>query len=91
METITDKDLKSHGIQAFEDVLKKRRAAFVRSNGRDAYVVVRIEDYADMRKAEFLHQAHEVRADYEAGRFNIESVEDHVKRITDGPDEPGLR
>jgi hypothetical protein len=42
-----------------------------------------IEKYARLREYELAIAVQEAKADVEAGRYNMDSVADHMKRVTD--------
>jgi len=77
MQTINANDLKKHGItscSADETLITVR--------GRPAFVVLTLERYESLSMADLSFAVAEAQADYEAGRYVVESAEEHVKRIT---------
>ena len=83
MNAVTANELKTRGISAVEDVLETEQEVIISVRGVDKYVVMRLEKYARFRDAELDLAVKEARADYEAGRATTESVDDHMKRVTD--------
>lgn len=83
MNSITANDLKTRGVKAVEEALQNEEEVLVSVRGRNAYVVTSVENWARMREYELESAIREVRADYEAGRYETGSVEDHIKRITE--------
>jgi len=56
---------------------------FISVRGQDRYVVMDLEKYAKLREYELAIALQEAKADVEAGRYSIESVADHMKRVSD--------
>ena len=83
MNTITANELKIRGISAVEDQLENEDEVIISVRGKDRYVVMSLEKFARLREFELDMAVKEARADYEAGNTVTESVEDHVKRVTD--------
>jgi prevent-host-death family protein len=83
MNAITANELKIRGISAVEDQLENEDEVIISVRGKDRYVVMSLEKFASLREFELDMAVMEARADYEAGNTVTESVEDHVKRVTD--------
>lgn len=83
MNAVTANELKTRGVSAVEDVLKTEEEAIISVRGTDKYVVMSLEKYARLREFELAMAVEEARADYEAGRITVESVDGHMKRVTD--------
>jgi len=85
MNTITANELKIRGISAVEDQLENEDEdeVIISVRGKDRYVVMSLEKFASFREIELDMAVKEARADYEAGNTVTESVEDHIKRVTD--------
>jgi len=83
MNAVTANELKTRGVSAVEDVLKTEDEAIISVRGLDKYVVMSLEKYARLREFELDMAVKEARADYEAGRITEESVDEHMKRVTD--------
>jgi len=83
MNAVTANELKTRGVSAVEDVLKTEDEAIISVRGLDKYVVMSLEKYARLREFELDMAVKEARADYEAGRVTEESVDEHMKRVTD--------
>jgi len=81
---ITANDLKTKGVSLIEEETSEYGEAVITVRGKVKYVVLPIEKYNELREYELLAAAEESRKDIEEGRFNTESVEDHMKRITRG-------
>ena len=83
MNAITANELKTRGVSAVEDRLENEEEVIISVRGKDRYVVMSLEKYARLREFELDMAVMEARADYEVGRIITESVEDHMKRVTD--------
>ena len=83
MKAVTANELKTRGVSAVEDRLKTDDEVIISVRGQDKYVVMSLEKYARLRAYELDIAVQEARADYEAGRATVESVDDHIKRVTD--------
>ena len=83
MNAVTANELKTRGVSAVEDALKTEDEVIISVRGLDKYVVMSLEKYARLREFELDIAVKEARADYEAGRVTEESVDEHMKRVTD--------
>ena len=79
MRTINANDLKKKGISAVEG--EEETLVIVR--GKPSFVIVRIDRYEVMSEKELTLAVAEAKADYKAGDYVAESVDDHIKRITE--------
>ncbi len=84
MSTIPANDLKTRGVTVVEEHLRESEEVLISVRGKEKYVVMSVDKYARLRELELDAAIAEARADYEAGRVVSESVEDHMKRVTDG-------
>ena len=83
MSTLTANDLKTKGVSAVEERLKKDDEVIISVRGKERYVIVDIEKYARMREYELTVALQEAKADVDAGRYTTESVAEHMRRVTD--------
>jgi prevent-host-death family protein len=83
MNAITANELKIRGVSVVEDRLEIEEEVIISVRGQDRYVVMSLEKYARLREFELDMAVMEARADYEAGNIITESVDDHMKRVTD--------
>ncbi len=82
MPHITANDLKTRGIAAIEALLVDGRTeAVVSVRGADRYVVMDLAHYQHLRECELEAALAESRADIAAGRFVVESADQHVARL----------
>jgi PHD/YefM family antitoxin component YafN of YafNO toxin-antitoxin module len=82
MENITANQLKTKGISLIEKHLAGNPELVITVRGKEKFVVMDMQQYNYLRECELDAALHETRADYEAGRFVTESVEEHIQRIT---------
>jgi prevent-host-death family protein len=83
MNTVTANELKTRGVSVVEERLETQDEVIISVRGQDKYVVMNLEKYARLREYELDAAVQEARADYEAGRVITESVDEHIKRVTD--------
>ena len=83
MGTVTANELKTRGVSAVEEQLETDDEVVISVRGQDKYVVMSLDKYSQLREYELDTAVREARADYEAGRVITESVDDHMKRVTD--------
>jgi prevent-host-death family protein len=83
MQSMTANELKTKGVSAVEERLETEEEVMITVRGQDKYVVMSLEKYARLRGYELDIAVQEARADYAAGRVIKESVDDHIKRVTD--------
>ena len=82
MNTLTANELKTKGVSAVESRLKDSEELVISVRGRNRYVVMDIEKYAKLREYELAAALEEARSDIREGRYQAESVDAHVKRLT---------
>jgi len=80
---ITANDLKTKGISALEAELAEGSEAIITVRGKGRFVVMSLEQYNHLRECELEAALLEVKADMAAGRVISESVDDHIRRVTD--------
>jgi PHD/YefM family antitoxin component YafN of YafNO toxin-antitoxin module len=83
MGTMTANELKTRGVSAVEEHLETEDEVVISVRGLDKYVVMSLDKYSQLREYELDIAVREARADYEDGRVITESVDDHMKRVTD--------
>jgi prevent-host-death family protein len=81
-KTITANDLKTKGISMVAEEVAQYGEAVVTVRGKGKYVIIPVERYNELREYELLAALEETRKDIAEGKFTIESVKDHIKRIT---------
>ncbi|MDQ2077082.1 type II toxin-antitoxin system Phd/YefM family antitoxin [Marinimicrobium sp. ABcell2] len=83
MNTLTANDLKTRGVSAVEEGLQYSDELSISVRGQQRYVVMSVETYNRLRELELAAAVAEAKADYHAGRYTTESVEEHMKRVRD--------
>ena len=81
MPSLTANDLKTRGVAAIEEALVQQTEALVSVRGKDKYVVMEVAHYHYLRECELdaaLAQSH---ADIAAGRYVVESAQQHMERV----------
>jgi len=79
---ITANELKTKGVSVIENNLSGVDELIITVRGKESYVVMNMEHYNYLRECELDAALHQAKADVEAGDFIVESVNDHVERIT---------
>ncbi len=79
---ITANDLKTKGISVVAEEVAQYGEAVVTVRGKGKYVIIPVERYNELREYELLAALEESRKAIEEGDYVIESVKDHIKRIT---------
>ncbi|MBN1930418.1 MAG: type II toxin-antitoxin system Phd/YefM family antitoxin [Desulfobacterales bacterium] len=82
MNIITANQLKTKGVSVIESKLANENELVITVRGKEKYVVMDMQQYNYLRECELEAALHETRADYQNGKFVIESVEEHIKRVT---------
>ncbi|MDE0838337.1 MAG: hypothetical protein OSB41_04715 [Kiritimatiellae bacterium] len=83
MSTIVAADIKRRGVSAFADALSEDGEAVITVRGKGRYVVMTIEKYGELRESELTQAVRETRADYEAGRVDDRTIDDHMRRLNE--------
>lgn len=80
--SISANELKTKGISAIENNLSQSKEAIITVRGKERFVVMNLEHYNYLRECELEAALHQARADVEAGKYIAESVDAHIKRVT---------
>lgn len=80
--SITANELKTKGVSAIESNLSGNDELIITVRGKESYVVMNLERYNYLRECELEAALHQAKADVESGDFVIESVNDHINRIS---------
>jgi hypothetical protein len=78
---ITANDLKVKGISAIEDITSSGIEAIITVRGKQKYVVVTMDEYNKFREYELEAAINESKMDIQEGKFHMDSIEEHLKRI----------
>ena len=81
MGTISANELKTKGIAAIKAALSCHPEVIVSVRGKDRSVVMDLDHYHYLREYELEAALTATRVDLAAGRFVVESADDHLKRI----------
>ena len=78
---ITANDIKTRGVKAIEDGLKKDDRLSITVRGRVKYVVLKAEDYESLRLAEMEMAYQNAVKDIEKGEYTVETANQHMDRL----------
>ncbi len=78
MRVVNANDIKKKGLSVACD---NDEATLVTVRGKPRYVVLTVEKYRSLSEVELTLAVAEAQEDYKAGRYAIESVEKHLKRL----------
>ena len=81
MNIINASELKTRGVTAIESALTHDSDVAISVRGTTRFVVVNVDYFQHLRECELEIAAREAREDIAAGRFVIETVEEHMARI----------
>ena len=82
MNTITANQLKTKGVSAIQSKLAENHEVVITVRGKEKFIVMDMKHYNYLRECELDAALHQVKTDYEDGNFIKETVEDHIKRIS---------
>lgn len=96
MSSLTANDLKTRGVAAIEEALVQQTEALVSVRGKDKYVVMEVAHYHYLRECELDAVLAQSQADIAAGRFVVESAQQHMERVeallaADGEGAPAMK
>jgi len=81
MNAITVSELQVHGISAIETALASQPEVAIEVKGKQRFVVMDMDYYQQLRESELEIAWAQALADIAAGRYVMESAENHVKRL----------
>lgn len=82
MNTITANQLKTKGVSAIQENLSENHELIITVRGKEAFVIMDMEHYSYLRECELDAALHQAKIDYNDGNYIKETVDDHIKRIT---------
>lgn len=88
MNTINANNLKVKGVTAIEAALVNEQEVAITVRGKPCYIVVDVDYYQHLRECELENAVRQAKADIAAGRYVIESAEQHIKRMINEYDLP---
>jgi len=80
---ITANDLKVKGVSMIDSVVEENDSAIITVHGKEKYVVLKIADFNKMREQELDEAIRQSREDIATGRFHVDGVDAHIKRVLD--------
>lgn len=80
--SITANELKTKGVSIIESKLGEQDELIITVRGKESYVVMNMAHYNYLRECELEAALHQAKAEIETGNYIVESVNDHIKRIT---------
>ncbi len=84
MYSIAANDIKTKGISAFNDAISTDGELFITVHGKNKFVVLSLEKYNYLRECELEAALFETKQDLKNGKFNTDSVEQHMEKIKNG-------
>ena len=81
MTVLTANDLKTKGVSEIEKLLETEPEVIISVRGKPRYVVMEIATYEAMRDRELEAAWYQVREDVAAGRYRVETADEHAARI----------
>ena len=81
MPSLTANDLKTRGVAAIEATLAHQPEAVISVRGKDRYVVMEVARYHYLRECELDAALAQSQADVAAGRYVVESAQQHMARL----------
>lgn len=82
-KAITANNLKTRGVSAIEAVVRESGEAVVTVRGKSTYIIMPIEKYNYYRECELEAAINESLKEFKGGKYVAETVDEHIKRITD--------
>jgi prevent-host-death family protein len=79
---ITANDLKVKGISAIDEIVNDNNGVVITVRGVEKYIILPIEEYNQLREMELDYAIQESKKEIEEGRFNSDSIEEHLKRVS---------
>jgi hypothetical protein len=81
MSSLTANDLKTRGVAAIEATLAHQPEAVISVRGKDRFVVMEVAQYHYLRECELDAALAQSQADVAAGRYVVESAQQHMTRL----------
>ena len=74
-------DLKVKGVKAIEEEMEHFDEVGITERGKVKHVVMKVEKFDELREYELDKALAEARQDMKEGRFIIETLDEHIKRL----------
>ena len=78
---VTANEVKTKGVSLFDNLLQKFDELVISVRGKKKYVVIDIDRYNEMRKAELEQAYQEVMKDYKNGDYKVVSAKEHIENL----------
>lgn len=78
---LTAQELKTKGAQILKEKTKQSKEAIVTVRGKNAFVVLTMDQYDYLRGCELDTALAETERDLAEGKFVIQSIEEHMKTL----------
>ena len=78
---ITANEVKTRGVSLFDELFKKFDELVISVRGKKKYVVIDMDRYNEMRKAELEQAYQEVMKDYKNGNYKTVSAKEHIENL----------
>ncbi|MBI9056116.1 MAG: type II toxin-antitoxin system prevent-host-death family antitoxin [Bacteroidales bacterium] len=79
---VTANELKTKGVSIIDEKTSESGEAIITVRGKNKYVVISMEEYNQLREYELEAAIKESEEDIKEGRIILETIEEHIKRIT---------
>jgi prevent-host-death family protein len=80
---IAANEIKTKGVSSIEEALRGHSEAMITVRGKEKYVVMRVEDYQNLREAELDAALWESRQDVENKAYKTQSIAEHIQELFD--------
>ncbi|MEX0614864.1 MAG: prevent-host-death protein [Methylophaga sp.] len=80
---ITANELKIKGVASLDAALQENREATITVRGKQKYVVLKLDDYQQLRETELEAALYESREDIAKHRYQTQSVANHIAELFD--------
>ena len=74
-------DLKTKGVQVFDNLLRSFDEVLISVRGKKKYVVVDIDRYEHLRELELEHALKEVHTEIAAGKSRVMTAQEHLDEL----------
>lgn len=81
MQSLTANDIKTRGVAAIEESLAHQPEAMISVRGKERFVVMEVAQYQYLRECELDAALAQSQADVAAGRYVVESAQQHMARL----------
>lgn len=79
--TITAQELKTKGAQLLKEKMKNMDELIITVRGQKSFVVLTMEQYAQLRENDILSAFKESQEDIKHGRYKMQTAKEHMKEL----------